>query len=400
MTIADPERTEASAYAKRRQAPPVLIPAAGEARLLEPVSQGYDEGWIQDRIHQHPSILPIWEIEPACWPAVPVCKELPLPSGFADNLLVSPDGNLVIVECKLWRNPEARRKVVAQIIDYAKDLVGIDYSALERRIQQGQGVCGGSLYEIAHTSLDEPEFVDAVSRNLRLGRVLLLIAGDGITESVESITHYLQQHAGIHFTLALVQLAVYDAGGGDLVVVPSVPLRSVNVVRGIVDVRDDRAVVSAPPIAPRAGTLTEEQFLEELDRLRPGTRDRLFELLELGQDLGLSREVKKTLLIRLPLGELGYVNVLVVYRNGNADSSYIWWMRETLGADLLMRFLEEWAALSPGAEIVHTPKAPYLKMRDRALTLWDILDHRDTWLAAVRRLRDAALDRQADTEPR
>lgn len=41
--------------------------------------------------------------------------ELPLRSGFLDNLLLTPTGNLVVVECKLWRNFDARRKVFAQI---------------------------------------------------------------------------------------------------------------------------------------------------------------------------------------------------------------------------------------------------------------------------------------------
>ena len=28
----------------------------------------------------------------------------------------------MLIECKLWRNPEARREVVGQILDYAKVL--------------------------------------------------------------------------------------------------------------------------------------------------------------------------------------------------------------------------------------------------------------------------------------
>ena len=47
-------------------------------------------------------------------------------------LLITPDGNLVLVECKLWRNPQARREVLAQIIDYAKDLIRLDFEALGR----------------------------------------------------------------------------------------------------------------------------------------------------------------------------------------------------------------------------------------------------------------------------
>lgn len=385
---------------KRRQATPVLIAGEGEARVLDRVPpKTYDEAWLQRMIHSHPSVLPISEIEPACWPAFPVCMELQLPSGFADNLLVNPDGNLVLVECKLWRNPELRRKVVAQIIDYAKDLMVLDYADLERSVRKARDVSGTSLYEIAQSTLEESEFVDALSRNLRTGRLLLVVAGDGITESVESITEYLQQHAGIHFTLALVQLAVFDVGDGSRLVVPSVPMRSVNVVRGIVEVRDGRLVITPPATEQRPETLTEEQFLEQLEAIRPGTVGRLEVLLRNGEDLGLHMEVKKTLIVRLPLGDLS-VNVLVVDRNGAAESSYIWWLRGSVGDELLQEFLEDWSRAIPGSTLAPTPRAPYVRMEDGPLMLWDVLDHADAWLMAVRRFRDAVLEKRSPVESR
>jgi len=39
---------------------------------------------------------------------VPICVELPIGSKYLDNLLVTPRGDLALIECKLWRNPEAR----------------------------------------------------------------------------------------------------------------------------------------------------------------------------------------------------------------------------------------------------------------------------------------------------
>jgi hypothetical protein len=80
----------------------------------------FDEAWLQRLVMAHPSVLPVDQIEPAFSPLIPVCIELPVSSGSVDNLLVTPAGDLALIECKLWRNPEARRKVLAQIIDYAK----------------------------------------------------------------------------------------------------------------------------------------------------------------------------------------------------------------------------------------------------------------------------------------
>lgn len=91
-------------------------------------STAYDEAWLQRLIMDHPSLLPVDQIEPAFTNLVPICTELQTPSGFVDNLFVTPTGNLALIECKLWRNPEARREVVGQIIDYCERPVHLDLS--------------------------------------------------------------------------------------------------------------------------------------------------------------------------------------------------------------------------------------------------------------------------------
>lgn len=77
---------------------------------------GRTEKWLQDLIHDNPELLPIEEIEPGFGRPVAVCRELATKHGFIDNLLITPEGNIVVVEVKLWRNPEARRAVVAQAL--------------------------------------------------------------------------------------------------------------------------------------------------------------------------------------------------------------------------------------------------------------------------------------------
>jgi hypothetical protein len=92
-----------------------------------------------------------------------------------------------IVEAKLWRNPEARRKVIGQILDYAKELSRWDYQDLQREISRATGRKGNVLYDLVkdqHPTITEAEFVDDVTRTLAKGRYLLLILGDGIREGV------------------------------------------------------------------------------------------------------------------------------------------------------------------------------------------------------------------------
>jgi len=62
-------------------------------------------------------------------PAISVGMELrSAVGGSVDNLYVTPSGHLIVGETKLYRNPEARREVIGQIIDYAKDLSAFSYS--------------------------------------------------------------------------------------------------------------------------------------------------------------------------------------------------------------------------------------------------------------------------------
>ena len=113
---------------ERQHSVPFLLPSgSGGAVPLKPVNQqvggdAVSEAYIQALIHEHPACLPIAEIDPMFSGPVPICTELNTPAGPIDILLITPSGLPVLVECKLWRNPEARRDVVSQILDYAKEL--------------------------------------------------------------------------------------------------------------------------------------------------------------------------------------------------------------------------------------------------------------------------------------
>jgi len=90
--------------------------------------------------------------------------------------------------------------------------------------------------------VDEQQFNDALTANLRRGRFLLLIVGDGIREGVEAIAEYLQLHAGLHFSLGLVELPIYVMPNGDRLVAPRVLARTALVTRNVVAVPDGYSV--------------------------------------------------------------------------------------------------------------------------------------------------------------
>ena len=212
---------------------------------LQSGGNAVSEADIQALVHAHPACLPIAEIDPMFSGPVPICTELNTIARAIDIFMVTPSGLPVLVECKLWRNPEGRREVVGQILDYAKELSRWSSSDLQREVSRRLKRDGNPLLEMVQAvdpEVDERQFNDALTANLRRGRFLLLIVGDGIREGVEAIAEYLQRHAGLHFSLGLVELPIYFMPNGDRLVAPRVLARTTIVTRNVVALPDGYVV--------------------------------------------------------------------------------------------------------------------------------------------------------------
>jgi hypothetical protein len=371
----------------------------------------YDERWIQHLIHDHPELLPIDELEQALTPLVPVCIELPTPGGFLDNLFVTPTGGLVLAECKLWRNPEARRQVVAQAIDYARCLVGWGYEDLEGAIAAALlpdgSKPGRKLWDMVspNPELDEPHFIDAVSRNLRLGRALVLIVGDGIREEMESLTDYLQVHAGLHFTLALVEMAVHQLPEGlGFLVQPRVLARTVNIDRGIVRL-DAKGLSIAAPQRPidgprtRRTTLSDEVFYERLAELDPNLPDRLRSFVTRLEPLGVVGQMKASLNLRWSATDESEFNLGYVMTNGETWTDAVNWTARQLGLlELSHEYVQRLAEAIGGDTRRHRTGNWWVVKNGKASKIGDLLAHEQEWYDAIEsfttRVNEALRDRE------
>ena len=223
---------------------PLVIQDGMDPVVLDKVeisSGSYDEKFVQELAFNHPSCLPVREIDRAYEQLVPICMELNTPAGPLDALYVTPTGRLVILEAKLWRNPEARRKVVAQILDYAKEFSRWDYEDLQRETSRNLGKKGNAIYELVaekYPEVEESQFVDEVQQSLRQGRFLLLILGDGIREGAAAIADFIGSVGSLEFTFGLVELAMYRGEGVGLVVQPRVIARTVEMERYVIRLPD------------------------------------------------------------------------------------------------------------------------------------------------------------------
>jgi hypothetical protein len=242
------------------------------ARL--PVERALSESWLQQALDSCPALLPVElvddRVEP---PLVSLGREISSGSGPIDNLFLSQNGYPVVVETKLWRNAEARRHVVAQILDYAVQLRKWDYSQLEA-VCRSAGRVRSSLWEhVGPADLDEPQWIDTVNRNLSLGRLTLLIVGDGIRSQARELGAALSGHADFQFRLGMIELRLYELDDGVLAV-PVTLFRTQEIARILVsgqlervdfpiEPRTTRTTRGGEPRAPRS-VLDEEAFVEGL----------------------------------------------------------------------------------------------------------------------------------------
>ena len=283
--------------ARQHTAPYILT--NNTTRALETAKLPFDEKKLQDFIFAHYQALPIDEIDSVFGPLIPVCTELPTKAGEADILFINEGGLLTLVECKLWKNPQARREVVGQILDYAKELSRWSYDDLQKAVDQKTTK---KLYNIVAENseeLDESVFIDRVSRNLKRGRFLLLIVGEGIRESVELIADFLQRHAHLNFSFGLVEFGIFqlpeEVGGGYLVH-PRLVVRTVELIRAVIRIEDAKVIAEAPTFVTKSTlssdqkgtTITEQTFYEKLaSATNPATVQAVRDFFDKAEALGI-----------------------------------------------------------------------------------------------------------------
>lgn len=340
---------------------PVLVSAKSQSSRLERIFLGAgtrSEAWLQELIFRHPELLPISQIEPAFGTIVPAAREVTCGHGSIDNLYVTPSGEIVLVETKLWRNVQARREVVAQALDYVSALTRTNYEAFEAAVLKAGAHKAKRLYDLIADqpdALEEAAFVDAVSINLARGRMLVVALGDGIRQEAEALASLLQSHAGAHFTFALVELAVWKhSASGDFVIVPNTLAQTMMVKRGILVMEDGVPQIKPAPIEQeaKAQSLSETMFFEQLGKRDPALPVALREFLAQLEPLGVYPDLKSALNLKVDLPDRPKpVNLGYIAKNGQIWTKPFAW--PTGAPELAPEYNKKLADLIGGCVATH-----------------------------------------------
>jgi len=374
------------------------------------IRDSYDEGWLQKLLYRFPLSLPISELEPGLGSIIAVAREVPTPAGQIDNVFVTDDGNIVLVECKLWRNPEARRKVIGQIIDYAQSIAHWRYDDFDHAVRLGIDadgqLIGKPLVELvagAGGDVDEVAFVDVVQRNLRLGRMLLLVVGDGVREDAERLADYLQMHAGFHFTLGLIEVAIYEMPDkSGFLVQPRVLARTLNIERAIVRLASD-ALAAEPTISVKSEAtrvdrpmlMTEEIFFEKLAATSPEAASGLKDLLNRAEQAGMNLYLgpaTRSAALKWDADDGRTFNLGGVNLAGTLNTYAIGWVPNAVGKlDVAHDYLEKMSRLV-GGSVRKTPDPAQWSVVKSGTTLpqaTELFSKTDDWLALIREYQAA-----------
>lgn len=300
-------------YSERTERTAFFVGNDGVTERLKRIpfdTQYYSEKWLQEILEYNPSMVPAGKVGTQFDNLVCIGREVPVPSGdttgYIDNLYISAEGRLVVVETKLYRNQEQRRNVISQILDYAKELTKWDCEKLDK-------VCGDYYYKRDGQSFriidllarcgyatfnDEGRITDCINAALAKADFLLMVVGDGIRTNVEQIADFLNENASMAFHLALAEIEIYQHGDG-LTLVSGLIAKTKVIERKVYSVggaeRDilDIDAGSAPPSKPTI--LSRKDFISKFSDLGGYDPDTVTEfVLEMENVSGITIRVTPT----------------------------------------------------------------------------------------------------------
>lgn len=204
-----------------------------EGNKVKPVDQTRFtlEGKLQDYLEEYPSLVPLGEIVEGASDLVCIGREVGVSSGSVDLLFIDQDGVLTVAETKLARNPEARRTVVGQIIEYASyiydwtadDVYMVANEYFSNSDKAPSDYRGCTLDEVMEKftggGFSRDDFRDSIEQNLRTGKVRLLIAVDELVEPLRATVTFLNRNS--NFDILLLSVKSFEESESRKVLIPS-----------------------------------------------------------------------------------------------------------------------------------------------------------------------------------
>jgi hypothetical protein len=179
------------------------------------------EAELQKLLAESPSLISISEIREGVPPLTTAIREFGLPgSGSTDIIAFNPRGDIVIVECKLAANPEIKRKVIAQVLEYGAYLWNMSYDDLNQLVFQRKNKNLADLVaeDAGDPDWDEESFRSTIQDNLSRGAFILVIAVDEINDELSRTIRFLNACGKPEFAFTALEMRRFHKTGTEILV--------------------------------------------------------------------------------------------------------------------------------------------------------------------------------------
>jgi len=188
-------------------------------KLVQSYAYG-NEVELQELLADSPDLIPAREMREGVSQLVAVVREYSVPIGAIDILGFTAEGEIAVIECKLANNPDIKRKVIGQVLEYGAALWGMSYEEFDQKIQER---AGKTLAELVQSEVDDPEWDEELFRsniesNLEEGNFILVIVVDEINDQLTRIIRFLNACGNPRFSFAALEMRRFQSGNFELLV--------------------------------------------------------------------------------------------------------------------------------------------------------------------------------------
>ncbi len=191
----------------------IIISRNGKEAQRVEVSDFDRENYLQEYIYNNPDSIPLYNIKEDIKLLI-LAREFPTNSGPIDALGVDKDGEIYLVETKLYRNPD-KRTVVAQVLDYGASLwrTSQDFNQFTATLnehcqKQFKLSLNEKLTDFFTISEDEiSQLLDKVARNLDDGNFKFVVLMNQLHGQLKDLIVFINENS--KFDIFAVELEYY-----------------------------------------------------------------------------------------------------------------------------------------------------------------------------------------------
>lgn len=178
------------------------------------------EGRLQEYVKNNPDIIPIYEIQEDARLLI-LAREFGTNSGPIDALGVDQDGNIYVIETKLYKNAD-KRTVLAQALDYGASLWRhsgdtTDFiDVLSQKVISQHSVSLSEKLQDFFGVDDSQYIVETMAKNVINGEIKFVILMDRVDDRLKDLITYVNQNS--RFDVYAVDLKYYKHNEFEIII--------------------------------------------------------------------------------------------------------------------------------------------------------------------------------------